>query len=406
MYSIPLEIIVKIFFFLAFFKYTNIMTFLNKHNYIRELFRFYKFVCDNNPYDYDLYVEEDQEPDIIVKETDKPIRPRYEDKYLDKFKQFPNEFHFTEIEIEQQQIEYNNIKSEYTQKRADLQNINQQKLMIINEIQTKGNVDHSCELFTSNMNKLGIHMLVILFDMLEEYEDDPDSFDLEELYSDLLKLKEDLLKEMSDMEQHVLSDDDLLLQARELIVNNKLDKFINNYILECTPQGNVYMRYNNDKKSFEYFSNNSIPYRYLEPLARKYVITYWCKPIFVSMEDELKRSEEKYDEDKKKQILQESNKPTNPRLAQLKNYNKTVKDTSIKPMKNRTNANFILPPQIKSNLPDVNKPSDKQLLKEKANRYTWEGRLSDFCPLKKIDRKITDKKLAMTYADFKKLQQK
>ena len=350
-------------------------------------------------------MEEDQAPDIIVKETDKPIRPRYEDKYLDKFKQFPNEFHFTEIELEQQQIEYNNIKSEYTQKRADLQNINQQKLMIINEIQTKGNVDHSCELFTYKMNKLGIHMLVILFDMLEEYEDDPDSFDLEELYSDLLKLKEDLLKEMSDMEQHVLSDDDLLLQARELIVNNKLDKFINNYILECTPQGNVYMRYNNDKKSFEYFSNNSIPYRYLEPLARKYVITYWCKPIFVSMEDELKRSEEKYDEDKKKQILQESNKPTNTRLAQLKNYNKTVKDTSIKPMKNRMNANFILPPQIKSNLPDVNKPSDKQLLKEKANRYTWEGRLSDFCPLKKIDRKITDKKLAMTYTDFKKLQQ-
>ena len=290
MYSIPLEIIVKIFFFLAFFKYTNIMTFLNKHNYIRELFRFYKFACDNNPYDYDLHVEENQEPDIIDKETDKPIRPRYEDKYLDKFKQFPNEFHFTEIELEQQQIEYNNIKSEYTQKRADLQNINQQKLMIINEIQTKGNVDHSCELFTYKMNKLGIHMLVILFDMLEEYEDDPDSFDLEELYSDLLKLKEDLLKEMSDMEQHVLSDDDLLLQARELIVNNKLDKFINNYILECTPQGNVYMRYNNDKKSFEYFSNNSIPYRYLEPLARKYVITYWCKPIFVSMEDEPKIS--------------------------------------------------------------------------------------------------------------------
>ena len=124
MYSIPLEIIVKIFFFLAFFKYTSIIAFLNKHNYLRELFQFYKFVCDNNPYDYDLYVEE---PDITVKETEEPIRPRYEDKYLEKFKQFPNEFHFTELELEQQQIEYNNIKSEYTQKRADLQNINQQK---------------------------------------------------------------------------------------------------------------------------------------------------------------------------------------------------------------------------------------------------------------------------------------
>lgn len=404
MYSIPLEIIVKVFFFLAFFKYTSIVSFLHKHNYIRELLRFYKFVCENNPYDYDLYVEE-LEPDTSPLEEE-PIIPRYEDKYLEKFKQFPNEFHFTEIELEQQQIEYNNIKTEYTQKRTDLQNINQQKLMIINEIQTKGNVDPTCEPFTANMNKLGIHMLVILFDMLEEYEDDPDNFDLEELYSDLLKMKEDLLTEMSDMEKNALTDDDLLLQARELIVNHKLDNFINNYTLECTPQGNVYMRYNNDKKSFEYFSNNSIPYRYLEPLARKYVMTYWCKPIFVSMEDELKRSEEKYDEDKKKQLLQESNKPMNPRLAQLKNYNKTVKDTAIKPMKNRTNANFILPPQIKSNLPDVNKSSEKQLLKERANRYTWEGRLSDFCPLKKIDRKITDKKLAMSYADFKKMQLK
>ena len=195
------------------------------------------------------------------------------------------------------------------------------------------------------------------------------------------------------------------IPARNWVMEHSIsDGYNRHWILDDNIR--YFRRYNNDKKSFEYFSNNSIPYRYLEPLARKYVMTYWCKPIFVSMEDELKRSEEKYDEDKKKQLLQESNKPTNPRLAQLKNYNKTVKDTAIKPMKNRTNANLILPPQIKSNLPDVNKASEKQLLKEKANRYTWEGRLSDFCPLKKIDRKITDKKLAMTYADFKKMQLK
>ena len=128
MYSIPLEIIVKVFFFLAFFKYTSIVSFLHKHNYLRELLRFYKFVCENNPYDYDLYVEE-LEPDTSPLEEE-PIMPRYEDKYLEKFKQFPNEFHFTEIELEQQQIEYNNIKSEYTQKRADLQNINQPYILM------------------------------------------------------------------------------------------------------------------------------------------------------------------------------------------------------------------------------------------------------------------------------------
>jgi hypothetical protein len=47
---------------------------------------------------------------------------------------------------------------------------------------------------------------------------------------------------------------------------------------------------------------------------------------------------------------------------------------------------------------------EKQLLKENANRYTWEGRLTNFCPLKKIDKKVIDKKLNMTYSEFKKLQ--
>ena len=63
-----------------------------------------------------------------------------------------------------------------------------------------------------------------------------------------------------------------------------------------------------------------------------------------------------------------------------------------------------MPPQIQNNLPDVNKMSEKQLLKENANRYTWEGRLTNFCPLKKIDKKVLDKKLNMTYSEFKKLQ--
>jgi hypothetical protein len=44
-------------------------------------------------------------------------------------------------------------------------------------------------------------------------------------------------------------------------------------------------------------------------------------------------------------------------------------------------------------------------LKEQANRYTWEGRLTDFSPLKNIDKKLLDKKLSMTYADFKRMQQ-
>jgi hypothetical protein len=61
---------------------------------------------------------------------------------------------------------------------------------------------------------------------------------------------------------------------------------------------------------------------------------------------------------------------------------------------------------MKANLANVKTTNEKQLLKENANRYTWEGRLSNFCPLKKIDKKIVNKNLALSFADYKKQQQK
>jgi hypothetical protein len=241
--------------------------------------------------------------------------------------------------------------------------------------------------------------------------DDEDEEDYEVMYLSLLEKRDMDLKKMNELENMTLSDEEISKQARDIIINKKLDKYIDNYVLEYTPIGNIYMRYNNEKKSFEYFSNNSMPYRFLEPVGRKYVMTYWCKPLFIDIEEELKKAEEKFDEEKKKKEeedkIREEESKKNPKkvLAQLKSYNKETKDQTMKFMKNRSNINTVLPPQIKANLPIVNNVSEKQLLKENANRYTWEGRLTNFCPLKKIDRKILDKKLSMTYADFKKMQQ-
>jgi hypothetical protein len=176
------------------------------------------------------------------------------------------------------------------------------------------------------------------------------------------------------------------------------------------------MRWNNSKQSFEYFSNNTIPYRYLEPVGRKYVITYWCKPLFVDIDDELKRAEERLEEEKnKKEKLKTQDISNNnvSMVAKLKPYNKDINkfttvssNNIVSNTKNRDKNNFSLPPQVKANLPNVNNVSEKQLLKENSNRYTWEGRLTNFCPLKKIDKKVVDKKLSLTFADFKKMQQK
>ena len=89
--------------------------------------------------------------------------------------------------------------------------------------------------------------------------------------------------------------------------------------------------------------------------------------------------------------------------------NKNMLKTNVK---NRNNKNVLVSPvqtqkysQVKQNKQEMTKSNETILLKEHANRYTWSGRLSDFCILKKIDKKVVDKKLAMTYADFKKIQQ-
>jgi len=380
---------------------------------INELNNFYEFICENNTMLLNYYDEDNKQEDnkVEIVEEIKQIQTKYEDKYLDKFKTFPNEFRIDETEFRQENEEYERIKIEYEKNRLDTINAIHERLFKINEIQERGNIDHTKERYTENINAFGIDCLIKFLDIEEEYNEDQDDFDIEELYQDLLKHKEELLKKLDETEKMIMTEEEMRKKAREVIINKKLDKFMDNYILEHTPLGNIFMRYNNDKKSFEYFSNNTIPYRYLEPVGRRYVMTYWCKPIFVDIEEELKRAEIKFDEGVKIKMMEEKEREEeikrNPKkiLAQLKKYNKETKDQTMRPMKNRSNKNGILPPQIQANLPDVNKTTDKQLLKENANRYTWEGRLTNFSPLKKIDRKILDKKLAMTYADFKKIQQ-
>jgi hypothetical protein len=175
----------------------------------------------------------------------------------------------------------------------------------------------------------------------------------------------------------------------QYVLDNKLDGFINNYILEYTPLGNVYMRYNNFKKSFEYFSNNTIPYRYLEAVGRKYVMTFRCKSLFVDLEEEMQKAAERDTNALEKTALDKTTM-----ISKFKSYNKDLNP--------RSNNRELLG---KATLVHVNVTGEKQLLKENANRYTWEGRLANFSVLKKIDRKTVDKSYTLSFADFKQMSQ-
>ena len=237
----------------------------------------------------------------------------------------------------------------------------------------------------------------------DEYADDPSNVDFDELYiyleNDHKKFQGEIDKLLEELKNEEVLDAEFQEKALDFIVNKKLDGFINNYILEFTPLGNVYMRYNNFKKSFEYFSNNTIPYRYLETICRKYVMTFRCKSLFIDLEEELKKSSAlslEKEKEKEKDLL------ANNFVSKFKSYNKDVK--MDKHFTKGRPSQHVLPPQIRANLPNVNATSEKQLLKENANRYTWEGRLSNMQLLKKVDRKMIDKKYAMTFSDFKQIK--
>jgi hypothetical protein len=81
-------------------------------------------------------------------------------------------------------------------------------------------------------------------------------------------------------------------------------------------------------------------------------------------------------------------------FAKFKNYNKESGTGKV----NRG----VAPP--KNSIPNNNtkKSDEKIILKENSNRYTCEGKIANFNFLKKPDRKVTDKKYAMSFADYKK----
>jgi hypothetical protein len=209
--------------------------------------------------------------------------------------------------------------------------------------------------------------------------------------------------------------DQLLKLANEsadiFIINKHLERLENCFVLETTPHGNVLMIYDNKRGSFKYYSDNTIPYRYLEPVARKYAKQFNCRPLYVDMEEELKIAEEKWEKERKekeekeeeeKRRKEESIRTQQPLdekknvFAKFKTYNKEAGSGRV---------NTGAPP--KNSIPNKQltkeQENEKILLKEKANRYTYEGKIANFSFLKKVERKVVDKKYGLSFADFKKM---
>ena len=113
-----------------------------------------------------------------------------------------------------------------------------------------------------------------------------------------------------------------------------------NILMENTPNGNVLMFYDSTNNSFVYYSDKVIPYRFLDTVGRKYVIHFKCKNVY---------------------IIDKSQYKNQPR-GRLKI--------------------------------DV---------KECANRYMYLGKIANFSFLQKVKKSVTNKKLNMSFKDFKNM---
>lgn len=365
------------------------------------------FFINYNKLIYPTFWENDNEKtetDLIeVKTENEEIQKpkKYEDKYLDDIRKLSKEWVFTEeenIQIPQLIQDFLNGSIETRQNRIEEINIEIDKLN--NEIDEDSDIINYIEALDSEGDEL------IRENTLEERNE------LRNKQISMLQEELQTLKNLIETDEGIQNlKIESQNQAESFIINKRLDKLNNCYIIEKTPIGNVLMIYKKDSESFQYYSDCNIPYRYLEVVGRKYIKFFNCRPIFVDMEEELKLFEEKWEKEQESKKIKEeqeekrkadkNQQPIQAKknvFAKFKSYNKDAggKISMAAPPKN----------SIPNKLVNETKENEKILLKERANRYTYEGKFVNFNFLQKIERKMFNKRLGLSFADFKKMSKK
>lgn len=163
------------------------------------------------------------------------------------------------------------------------------------------------------------------------------------------------------------SEDDEPYEENENLVSLK-----DNFIEEKSPRGIIYMAYDNSIESYIYYSKTKdIPYKYLETVARKYVIDNKCLNIYVDYKEEYIQGLNKY-----KQRLQERKE-----LLEKKKKKQEQKDheDNVENKKKNIFANFkSYNKQDKSTKNNTDTSTKEYILTENSNHYKYKGNLDDY----------------------------
>lgn len=327
---------------------------------------------------------------------------KYEDKYLAEIRNMDKEYIFDQSEEQLKHTKYNDFLREitdaYTSRMKEITNE-----LANNEAKLKQLEDNDyciCEEEdTDNYGQMTKEEIIVTFTNAN-YKLNSELYDIKK-YNETDEGREESVKKATE-------------RTDQFMIDQRLEKLKYCFVMEHTPLGNVLMAYDKERDTFKYYSDNTIPYRYLEVVGRKFVKQFHCRPIFVDMEDELKLAEaqlerekaEKEEREVKRKKLNEDkiNNPNLPTTEQKKNVFAKFKTYNKEAGSGRVNTSAPPKNSIPSKPLTETMQNEKVLLKTKANRYTYEGKMVNFSFIKKIDRKVVDKKLSMTFADFKKMQ--
>ena len=314
---------------------------------------------------------------------------KYEDKFLTDIRKMEKEYIFDESEN---------------------QLLEEKRVIFLNEIiETR---IKKMEDLTNNLCQIEIQYEKLDSEELKYYDSNEECIFLndelikEEKIENLLFEKKRLTRLIRELEANMNYEKDkqeAALLARNFIINKRIEKLENCFILETTPQGNVLMIYDNKRNTFKFYSDSTIPYRYLEVVSRKYVKMFNCRQLYVDMEEELKLAEERWEKDRKQKEEQERKQKEEQKIVSVEKKNVFAKFKSYNKEGATGRVNMGVPP--KNSIPMTKEQeNEKLILKEKANRYTYEGKMANFSFLKKVERKVVDKKYGLSFADFKKMQ--
>ena len=161
----------------------------------------------------------------------------------------------------------------------------------------------------------------------------------------------------------------------------------NSYIMDYTPDGIIILKYDEEEEGFVYWCNKkTIPYKYLETAARKYVSIYCCKNKYINRKKEL---------EEKKRVIEERKKEAEER--------RNMEEEDKKEDSKEESVFATFKPYNKTNKSEPNTHNSNVVVCDRSNKYIRRGNVNEFELLQTDQHSVTETMPKLDFETFKKL---